>query len=201
MSKLLGSPARTKLLRLFAFNPERVFDRDMVVRVSRITPDTASRELAALARAEVIKRKTYYKDVVRPGSKTAKKRKTIGWILNQNYLFIDALTRFLRDTLSISSVDVRKRLRGAGSIKLLVLSGILVGEKSGGVDMLIVGDRLNEQHVYNAVCALEAECGQEIRYSVMTTEEYRYRRRVRDKLVRDIMDFPHHEVIDRLVNA
>lgn len=198
LSKLFGSPARVKLLRLFLFQSEVVFDRDTVVRSAHVTPDTASKELAGLARAGIIKRKTFYKEVVRPGSKIAKKRKTIGWVLNTKYPYLDALSVFLRSTLSVSDTEIRKRFRGIGSIRLLVLSGFLMGRKKGGLDMLIVGNKLNTQLLRNIIRSLEAEFGQEICYAVFTVEEYQYRRRIRDKLVRDAMDFDHRALINRV---
>jgi len=198
LSKLFGSPARVKLLRLFIFNPETVYDRDSVIQSSRITPETASRELAALARAEVINRKTFYKEVVRPGSKKLKKRKTLGWMLNEKYPHLEPLEQFLRDSLTVSEKEVKKRLRGAGTVKMLVFAGILIGEAEGAVDIMLIGDRLKENSVKQFVRVLEAEAGKELRYMVLTTDDYLYRRRVRDKFVRDVMDFPHHLIIDKL---
>ncbi|HCC05249.1 TPA: hypothetical protein DEP58_03000 [Patescibacteria group bacterium] len=199
LSKLFGSPARVKVIRLFTFNPEEVFDRDVVVQKARVTPETASKELSALARASIVNRKTFFKEVFRPGSKIPKKRKTIGWVLNQKYPHLVALTHFMRTTLSVSDAEIGKRFRRAGAIKLLVLSGFLVGEREGVIDILIVGDRLIESDIKNAVTSLEAEYGQDIRYMIVPTEEYHYRRRVRDKIVREIMDFPHKEIINRLL--
>jgi hypothetical protein len=199
LSKLLGSPARVKLLRLFVFNPESVLDRDAVAQLSRITPPTASKELMALARADIVTRKTYFKDATRPGTKAVKKRKSIGWVLNPQYAHLVPLRQFLRETLTVSYAEVRKRLRSAGSIRLLVLSGFLIGGKDAGLDILIVGNKLNEQEIKTAIRSFEAEFGVELRYAVLPTEEYQYRRRVRDKLVRDVMDFPHEALIDQIV--
>jgi hypothetical protein len=200
LSKLFGSPARVKMLRLFVFNPELILDRDLVVQNARITPPTASKELMALARADIVVRKTFFKESpVRAGSKVMKKRKSIGWVLNHQYVHIEPLRRFLRDTLSVSYADVRKRLKGAGTIRLLVLSGFLIGTKEAGLDILIVGNKLNEQEIRTAIRSLEAEFGIELRYAVMTVEDYQFRRRVRDKLVRDVMDFPHEALIDQIV--
>jgi hypothetical protein len=198
--KLFGSPARVKLLRLFMFNPLAVFDRDSVVTRARITPETASKELAALARAGIVSRKTFYKEIIRPGGSATKKRKTIGWVADQHYPYREQLSSFLRDTLVVSYADIRKRLRGVGTIRLLVLSGFLIGERDAGLDLLVVGDRLDGQGIHAAVKLFEAECGREIRYAVLATDEFQYRRRVRDKLVRDVMDFPHQALIDRLVS-
>ncbi len=200
LSKLLGSPARVKMLRLFVFNPERILDRELVVQAARVTPATATKELMALARADLVVRKTFYKDpILRAGSKVMKKRKSIGWVLNQQYAHIVPLRRFLRDTLSVSYTDVRKRLKGVGTIRLLVLSGFLIGEKDAGLDILIVGNKLNEQEIKIVIRSLEAEFGIELRYAVMSVDDYQFRRRVRDKLVRDVMDFPHEALIDQIV--
>lgn len=200
LSKLFGSAARVKLLRLFVFNPGMVLDKDTIVQLSRITPDTVSKELLALARASVVTRKTFYKETPpRVGSKVQKKRKSIGWTFNEQYVHESALRQFLRQTLNVSYADVRKRLKSAGNIRLLVLSGFLIGEKrEGALDILIVGNKLNEQEIKTAIRSLETEFGVELRYAVLQVEEYRYRRRVRDKLVRDVMDFPHTALIDQV---
>jgi hypothetical protein len=199
LSKLFGSPARVKLLRLFVFNPDRILDRDIISDLARVTPDTASKELLGLARTGLIVRKTFYKEGVRPGGKPVKKRKAIGWVLNQQYLHLTALRTFLRETLTVSYADVRKRLKAAGSIRLLVLSGFLIGAKDASLDILIVGNKLNEQEIKAAVRSLEAEFGVELRYSVLSIEDYLFRRRVRDRMVRDVMDFPHEALIDQIV--
>ena len=198
LSKLFGTPARVKLLRLFLFNPDEVYDRDAVIKMARITPDTASKELTALTRAEVVVRKNFYKEVVHPGNKTPKKRKTIGWTLNVKYAHLSALTIFMRESLTVSNKEIAKRFRGGGTIKLLILSGFLVGKPEGELDVLIVGERLKEELIENAIRSLEAECGQEINYMMLSIEDYMYRRRVRDKMLRNIMDFEHVEVINKL---
>lgn len=201
LSKLFGSPARVKLLRLFFFNPGAVYDRDSVVDRARVTPETASKELAALARAGITNRKTFYKEVVRPGTKTPKRRRTIGWVLNPKFPYIPELSRFLRDTLAISDKELRRRMRNVGTIKLLVLSGFLIGEKDTSIDVLIVADKVSETSLRSAISSIEADCGQEIRYAVLPVDDYRYRLRVRDRLVREVLDFPHKVIIEKIATA
>jgi DNA-binding Lrp family transcriptional regulator len=201
LSKLFGSPARVKMLRYFLFNPETPVDRDGIVALARITPDTASKELATLARAGIITRRTFYRDVVRPGTTTPKRRKTLGYTLDAKYPHLPQLTRFLRDTLMVSEADIRNRLRNIGTVKLIVLAGFLINQERSGLDLLIVGDKLDESALRTAVRGLEAECGKEIRYAVLATEDYQYRKRVRDRLVREVMDFEHKEILNKLSAA
>jgi hypothetical protein len=198
LSKLLGSPARVKLLRLFAFNPERVFDRDTIIQLARVTPETASKELAAIARFSFITRKPFFKEVVRPGSTVVKKRKTIGWMVNQKFPHLRAFTIFMKESLSVSDVEIQKRFRGMGGIKLLVLSGSFIGEREGVLDILIAGDHMKEHLIKNAISLLEAESGKEMRYMILSTDEYLYRRHVRDKFIREVMDFTHKEIVNRV---
>jgi hypothetical protein len=79
-----------------------------------------------------------------------------------------------------------------------LLSGFLVDRDESPIDILIVGDRLKENLIKNAISILEAEFGREIRYMVLETEEYNYRKRVRDKFIRDITDFRNKKITDKL---
>jgi len=197
LSKLFCSPARVKLLRWFLFNPEQVYDRDELVARARITPNAASKELAALARAGLIKRKTFYKAVARPGSAGSKKRKTLGYMFDPKFPYQRELTRFLVETLSVVDADVRKRFKDVGPVKKLVLTGFFTNNTDGALDMLIVGNGLDEQGVEQAVRHIEGECGREIRYTIFDLLEYEYRSRARDKLIRDVFKWPHHVVIEK----
>jgi hypothetical protein len=199
LGKLFGSPARVKLLRLFAFNPGRVYTRDDIITLSRVTPATATKEIAWLARIGFIKRKQLTREMVSRSGESAK-RKVLGWLLEDNYAHRVPLTNFLRNTLSITDADLIKHFKSVGVIRKLVLSGFLVGlPREGALDVLVVGDKLNMATLESAVRVLEAETGREIRYTVLTTEDYAYRTRVRDKLVRDVVDYPHRVLIDKVV--
>ncbi len=66
------------------------------------------------------------------------------------------------------------------------------------MDILAVGDRLDEKKLGNAVRALEAELGRELRYAAFSTEEFKYRRGVYDRLIRDVFDYPNRIPLDRM---
>ena len=46
--------------------------------------------------------------------------------------------------------------------------------------------------------SLEAELGREIRYASFATEDFRYRTGVYDRLLRDVFDYPHRLLIDKI---
>ena len=89
-------------------------------------------------------------------------------------------------------------LRRAGTLRLVALSGLFTGILEPQVDMLIVGDNLDERLLALAVRSLEAELGREIRYASFATADFRYRLGVYDRLLRDVFDYPHRLLIDKI---
>ena len=89
-------------------------------------------------------------------------------------------------------------LRHVGTLQLIVLSGFFTDVIESQIDLLIVGDRLDERAIARAVHSLEAELGREIRYASFTTEDFRYRFGVYDRLLRDIFDYPHQRLINKI---
>ncbi len=61
-----------------------------------------------------------------------------------------------------------------------------------------MGDKLEERPLTAAVHLLEAELGRELRFASFSTEQFRYRLGVYDRLLRDVFDYPHRPILDRL---
>jgi hypothetical protein len=89
-------------------------------------------------------------------------------------------------------------LKRAGSLRVVVLSGLFTGALETKVDMLIVGDKLEDKHLESAVRTLEAELGRELRYAAFSTEDFRYRVGVYDRLIRDVFDYPQRTILDKI---
>lgn len=185
LGKLLGGPARVKLLRLFLFNPGQVFRLSEAALRAQIPVQTARRELPFYERVGLLKPRR-----VRGVRERA-------FTLNQEFAYLSALQHLLLN-LPVRGNDIVKRLRSAGTMKLIILSGLFVDEYDGRVDLLIVGDRIHEGRVRSVVRSLEAEIGKELRYVALTSEEFLYRLGIYDKLVRDVIDYPHTVALDRL---
>ena len=83
-------------------------------------------------------------------------------------------------------------------LKLVVLSGIFVGEWDLQLDLFIVGDRMQERKLRDRIKQLEAEIGKELRFALLSSEDFYYRHNMNDKLVRDVLDYPHKIVVDKL---
>ncbi len=184
LAKLFGSAARVKLLRLFLFNEEEYFTANGAASRAKLSKAAARKEVVALYNADLLKKKTGKGGAL--------------YTANQKYPHYAALRTFLRTASGVSDTSIGTNLRKAGSLRLVTLSGLFTGVPESKVDLLVVGDRLDERALGIVVHGLEAELGRELRYAAFSTEDFRYRIGVYDRLVRDIFDYPHRTIVDRI---
>ncbi len=83
-------------------------------------------------------------------------------------------------------------------MKLVIISGIFIQNPESRIDLLVVGDHLKKGVIDSAIKTIESEIGSEIRYAVFETADFMYRYGLYDKLVRDILDFPHEKISNKL---
>jgi hypothetical protein len=184
LSRLFGNPARLKLLRLFLFNDDMTFTAVEAAFRSKTTKEVARKELSTLVAAGVIKKKNG--------------KNGNGFVANKKFEHYTPLLTFLRDTTDVGDSDILTTLRKAGTLRVVALSGMFTGALEPKIDLLVVGDRLEERPLASAIHTLEAELGRELRYATFTTEEFKYRVGVYDRLVRDVFDYPHRTILDRI---
>tara|TARA_B100002003_G_C13867824_1_gene424484 strand:- start:78 stop:695 length:618 start_codon:yes stop_codon:yes gene_type:complete len=200
LGKLFGNPARVKIMRLFLFNNEEAYDNEEVSKRTKVPKTTVRKETTVLEKANLIKKRSFFKEVKRGRGKKVKtiKKRVKGWALNPDFYYLSALQNLLIETPPFSNSQIEKKFKKAGSIKLLLVSGVFIQEWDNKVDILVVGDKLNHSIVDHAVRVLESEVGTELSYAVFNTPEFEYRMNIYDKLIRSILDYPHSVVINKL---
>jgi len=184
LAKLFGSPARSKLLRLFLFNQGIALTLVDVSARSSLERDTARHELAELVSIGVL---------VKRGVRTK-----AAYRANVRFEHLSALESFIRDTTVLRPEYIVGALKRAGLLRLVALSGLFTGVLEVQIDLLIAGDNLDARVLARSVRGLEAELGREIRYAAFETADFRYRLGVYDRLLRDVFDYPHRLLIDRI---
>ncbi len=184
LGKLFGSVARVKIMRLFLSNPELVFESKDVALKSKVTPKTARRELNALKSAGLIK--------------SSSRSKNTSFSLNQSFQFIEPIKVLLVNLGSGTHQDITKRLLSVGRVKVIMLSGIFAHNWDGRIDILVVGDKVKPNLLTKVIKSIESEIGKEVHYAALDTADFYYRMGIGDKLVRDVLDYPHQIVLDKL---
>ena len=174
-------------MRLFLLNKETVFTSSSVATRSNVSTVLVRREIAILAKAHFIKRKKDKQD-----------GKTIdGWMFDSKFEHTISLTELLFGAEFVDKAELARKFKRAGRIKLLILSGVFNHTTNTRLDLLLVGDNLRRPIVEKIIRSLEAEIGKEIAYAAFETGEFVYRASMYDKLIRDIIDFPHEKVINQ----
>ena len=172
------------MLRLFVFNQETAFTLAEVTKRTKLSKETVRRELTELYASGLLRKK---------GERAAAR-----YQINPRFEYLAALNVFIRETTSVRPSIIISVLRRAGTLQLVALSGFFSGVLESRIDLLVVGDHIEERTLASAVHSLEAELGREIRYASFATVDFRYRSGVYDRLLRDVFDYPHRLLIDKI---
>ncbi len=203
LSKLLGTEERVKIMRLFLLNAEMAFDSGDIMERSKVNKNALRRELALLSKIGFVKPKNFVKEIQKAGEKNQKntkilKKKVSGWQLAIDFPLLLPVRNLLISTEPIKHEDIVARFKTAGKVKLIVLAGVFLQKEDSRVDILIVGDELKKKSIENGLRAIEAEVGKELSYALFDTADFIYRMNVYDKFARDILDFPHEKIYDKI---
>lgn len=199
LAKLFGSPSRVKLMRLFLMNPEDVFDMPEISKRSKVASAMLRKEIKLLCEIGLIKQRTVVKMIPKRGGKDGAldKKKVNGYGLDPSFPYLSAL-RSLVTEIAIGKEDVAARFRNCGQMKLIIVSGIFLDEADSRLDILLVGDKLKKPIIEGVLRRLEAELGKELTYGILESAEFDYRYGIYDKFIRDVLDYPHLVVLNKL---
>lgn len=184
LAKIFGSSGRLKVIRLFVFNQMSAFTLADIAQRTKLSKEVVRDEIAELLSADLLRKK---------GTQAPVRYQT-----NPRFEHLAALDVFIRDTTSVHPQNMMRTLKRSGSLRLVALSGFFTGVIETQIDLLIVGDNIEERTLASAVHSLEAELGREIRYASFATADFRYRLGVYDRLLRDVFDYPHRLLIDKI---
>lgn len=120
------------------------------------------------------------------------------WSLNQKFLYIKALNDFFSSSELLGNKQIVSKISKVGKVQLLLISGIFIKNPESRVDIFIVGDNFKKGALSKVIGIIESEMGREIRYAFFTTNDFKYRFAMFDKLIRDVLDYPHEKVVNKL---
>ena len=179
LGKILGSGAKVKIMRLFLLNPTTGFTNKNIVKRSRVNANLVKKELKLLSSINFIKK--HAKDE---------------WFFNSSFKYTSEIEDLLINSDSLDKNTILETFKKVGRVKLLMVSGIFIKNKDSRVDLLIVGDKMSKSKIDDGIRKLEAEVGKELVYAIFDIKEFKYRLDMFDKLVRDILDFPHEVILE-----
>lgn len=212
LGKIFGSEAKVKMMRLFLFNAGRIYDLEEIEKRTHINKNEAKREIINLEKIGLVSKRKFFKNVSkilkikkRKGRKVKivtkvviVKRKLGGWALNSRFSYLKELQSLLINTILLKEDEILRRFRGVGKVKLIIVAGVFIQNPDSRVDIFIVGDKINRKKVTSIVRRMEAEIGKELQYTSFDTQDFKYRMSIFDRLVRDVLDYPHEVLLDKI---
>ncbi len=184
LGTLFGSQNRVKILRLFFLNAEEIIENKEISRRSKVQPAALRREISVLSKVGFIKKR--------------KIGKSVGWQINNTFPYLNLLGNLLLNSTAMSAEDLAKKLKTVGRIKLIIISGIFIQNDDNRVDLLVVGDAIKKSKIDKTIKDIEAIVGKELKYAFFDTEEFLYRLGIYDKFIRDILDYTHEKILNKL---
>ncbi|MDD5720832.1 MAG: hypothetical protein PHT16_00060 [Candidatus Pacebacteria bacterium] len=180
LAKILGSSARVKIMRLFLLNRSKGFSNKEVAKRSRVGQSVARKELRLLSSVGFIKKR----------SATSPE-----WYFNTQFKYGEEFKNLLLNLDTLNKQTILNNFKKVGKTKLIIISGIFIKNDDSRVDILIVGDKMKRSKIEEGIKKIEAEIGTELVYALFDTKEFIYRLNMYDKLIRDILDYPHEVVL------
>lgn len=174
LKDLVISKVRVKLLEIFFASPSEIYHvRDLVRRTGEEI-NAVRRELAHMENAGMVK-------------KEPRGNRLYYWF-NKNYLFYPELAQMVAKTTGLGAEIIKNRNK-IGKLNFVMFSGRYVERretKQNEIDILVVGEVVLPE-LAALIRAEEARAKREINYTVMTPEEFQFRKRRKDPFLLEIL--------------
>lgn len=191
IDQLFGSKTRVKLLQLFFGNPNRSFYVREITRKVDEQINSVRRELANLQTIGIItsdtnNNKLYYE-------------------VNQKFDFYAPLLAIFGNPKASTPTAAASPagnftptadLKALGNVELALYTGQFTRDESSGIDFLLVGD-INQNKLQKFIAELEAKEGKEIRYTLFSFDDFKYRQGIKDRFIANILRAKKQVLVDK----
>lgn len=200
LEQLFGSKTRVRLLRLLLNNPMRpFFVRELSRRVGAQI-NAVRNEIETLTKLGLlVAAEAGGEDAVdeEGGRRRSAGQRKYFRVNTESIIYPELRDLFLKSRTLLEK-DLVQKLSAAGTVSYLALSGYFVGENDAPTDIFIVG-KVNRDKVLGVIHSFEREVGREIDYTILTPQEYKYRREVTDRFLFSILESRKKVVVDTIV--
>jgi hypothetical protein len=168
------SKVRIKLLKIFLQNPDEIYYVRELVRMCAEEINAVRRELLRMDSNGMV-----FKE---------KRGNRLYYGFKKDYLYFNELVQLVAKSTGLGGKVIKERNR-IGKIKFAILSGKYVRHlphKETDVELMVVGEVVMSQ-ISTLVEEFEKETNRVINYSVMTKEDFEFRKKRRDPFLYQIL--------------
>lgn len=182
LEQLFGE-VRLKLLRFFFRNGGRYFNTQEISKRTQIVARLTS-ELDKLYKIKALKRK--------------KSKGRYWYSVDRDFFFYSEIKKLVLKSDPVMFKKLTLLIKKLGSVKLAIVSGVLIDQENSRVDLFLVGDYIIKRKLELFLKKLEADVGREISYSVIKSADFKYRQSMFDNFIKEILHKPHVKLINRM---
>lgn len=208
LEKLFESGPKVRILRICMRNSGDSFTLEDLAKRSQISKGAAKRELVKLTRLRIIERGTAR--ITQEFTKRQKRgkryqikvitrsRKAKVYFANKSFELFHELQNLITKSSVASRREITSKIRSLGNVKLALISGVLTNNQNARTDLLIVGDKIPTKKINTFLSRMESDLGKSLHYTLMDTSEFKYRMSMYDRFLRDILEFPHEKLVNKV---
>jgi len=185
-SHLFESRVRARLIKFFMLNDKREYSSQEVVQKNKMSSVQTARELHRFEKIKMILVRT-------------KKGKKF-YQTNTDFIFYPELKNLVVKSNTMPECRSLGQIKYLGKVKLALTSGVFLNYPKGRADLLVVADEVSRAKLKHLLENLEAEVGKEINYSLMGSDEFKYRTDMLDKFIMEFLESPYEEIICKVPN-
>ncbi len=182
--QFFNSEVKARLIKFFIYNGDLSFEPKEIAERLNLKLNVVKKYSQALVEEGFLK------------SKTIKSKKS--YMRDPKCLYQKELRDLVLEFSAASHKKLLRDVKKIGVVKLAILGGVFLNVEKFRVDIFIVADKIKESQFKKFLKNLEAEVGKEISYAIISTVEFKYRMDMFDRFTRDVLEFPHEKIINKL---
>ena len=155
------------------------------------------RELANLVKIGLVVETVSSEDEVEGDGKKRAGVKRRYYMTNRSFPLLSEMTQLVVKSQLLLDRQLDREIMKLGEVRYLTLLGFFMGKQKAPVDLFVVGE-IPKERLQTLITELEKDLGSEINFSLMPTEEFRYRKEMADRFLVSILEAPKNVIIDRL---
>lgn len=179
--QFFSSPVKSRLVKFFIYNHSKFFDVDDIARRLELSPGKIRSHLKELKKAGFVKSRSAH-----------------SFSISYKFPYLNEVKGLVLKFPPVSDEFLQQEAKKMGQVKLLIIAGMLVHAQKARTEIVVVGDRITEKKAERFLRSVEAQAGKELRYVLLTNDEFLYRKKMFDRFVLDVLELSHKKVINKL---
>ena len=192
LAVIIGDSVRAKVLRQLVSNKDYKFTVGELRKLTKAQPTAISAMLKKMESDGLVQsRALSKKEQINLGTREKK-----GYIYNQKYKNSPLLQNLIFQTMPNGKETLLNKLSRTPGVRCVIAAGIFADGSKSPADIVIAGDNVDESVIQNIIKTAEETLGTEVRFVLMSINDFAYRVQIQDKFIRSIIDYPHDVISD-----